>query len=103
MLTFTNGRCNVVVVVVVSKTNAAFAPILQFHSTAVMNFVSADQVFSRADVPLRGEPGFYLLHSGEFGVVSMDALRKYEVRGFTYLPWSAHEAKRLRLRVTRAV
>ena len=28
-----------------------------------------------------------------FGVVYVDALRKYQVRGFTYLPWSTQVGK----------
>ncbi|KIK18417.1 hypothetical protein PISMIDRAFT_37793, partial [Pisolithus microcarpus 441] len=31
--------------VVISKTTTALSPIFQFHSTAVMNFVSADTIF----------------------------------------------------------
>ncbi|KIK19910.1 hypothetical protein PISMIDRAFT_63470, partial [Pisolithus microcarpus 441] len=32
--------------VLVSSTSAAISPILQFHSTTVMNFISADTIFS---------------------------------------------------------
>ncbi|KAI5996541.1 hypothetical protein F5J12DRAFT_725564 [Pisolithus orientalis] len=31
--------------IVICKTSAAFSPLFQFHSTALMNFVSHDQIF----------------------------------------------------------
>ncbi|KIK22655.1 hypothetical protein PISMIDRAFT_38354, partial [Pisolithus microcarpus 441] len=31
--------------VIISKTSTALSPIFQFHSTAVMNFISADTIF----------------------------------------------------------
>ncbi|KIK18502.1 hypothetical protein PISMIDRAFT_50173, partial [Pisolithus microcarpus 441] len=44
LVVLTNGKNSVDVVV--SKTSTTLSPIFQFHSTAVMNFISADTIFS---------------------------------------------------------
>ncbi|KAI6130705.1 hypothetical protein EDD16DRAFT_1446124, partial [Pisolithus croceorrhizus] len=43
VLVVSNGYCKIDVVV--SRTPAAISPIFQFHSTALMNFISADTIF----------------------------------------------------------
>ncbi|KAI6010316.1 hypothetical protein EDC04DRAFT_2540763, partial [Pisolithus marmoratus] len=43
VLVISNGECKIDVVV--SGTSTALSPIFQFHSTAVMNFISADTIF----------------------------------------------------------
>ncbi|KIN94092.1 hypothetical protein M404DRAFT_73349, partial [Pisolithus tinctorius Marx 270] len=43
ILTFSNGTHYIDVIV--SKTSTALSPLFQFHSTAVMNFISADTIF----------------------------------------------------------
>ncbi|KAI6008657.1 hypothetical protein BKA83DRAFT_4029724, partial [Pisolithus microcarpus] len=44
LVVLTNGKNSVDVVV--SKTSTTLSPIFPFHSTAVMNFISADTIFS---------------------------------------------------------
>ena len=94
MLAFTNGGRTIEVVV--PKMDAAFAPIFQIHSIAVMNVVSADCIFCA--YPQLTFDYLWMVNLGlicddAFGVVYVDALRKYQVRGFTYLPWSTQVGK----------
>jgi len=94
VLAFANGLHTVNVIV--SKMHAAFAPIFELHSTAAMNFVSADQVFCaypQLTFSYLSMVNPAPIYCGTFGVVNMDALRKYAVQGFTHLPWSAYEGE----------
>ncbi|KIK11917.1 hypothetical protein PISMIDRAFT_66221, partial [Pisolithus microcarpus 441] len=43
VMVVSNGRSKIDIIV--SRTSAAISPIFQFHSTAVMNFISADTIF----------------------------------------------------------
>ncbi|KAI6156988.1 hypothetical protein BKA82DRAFT_60127, partial [Pisolithus tinctorius] len=71
--------------VVVSKTSAAFSPLFQFHSTALMNFVSHDRIScAYPSLTLHHlsliNPG--LLYANCFSDKHIDALQKYVLRGF---------------------
>ncbi|KAI5982148.1 hypothetical protein EDD15DRAFT_2139648, partial [Pisolithus albus] len=71
--------------VVVSSTSAAISPILQFHSTAVMNFVSAETIFScYPSLTLRHlsmmNPAYLYFGATTAGV--LEAAVKYKSRGF---------------------
>ena len=75
-----------------SKSTTAFAPIFEFHSTAVMNFVSPRHLFcAYPNLTFNGlsiiNPGAAYL--GRFDVPVVDALRKYNLRGFHYVNCSA--------------
>ncbi|KIK22943.1 hypothetical protein PISMIDRAFT_47531, partial [Pisolithus microcarpus 441] len=43
VIVISNGHTKIDIII--SQTSAAISPIFQFHSTAVMNFVSADTIF----------------------------------------------------------
>ncbi|KAI6007115.1 hypothetical protein EDD15DRAFT_2152953, partial [Pisolithus albus] len=74
--------------ILVSSTSAAISPILQFHSTAVMNFISVDTIFSCY-------PFLTLQHLSIMNVGLLyhsmskhsliDAVMKYQRHGFTYV------------------
>ena len=93
-LRFSNGLRTIEIVV--SKTEAACAPIFQFHSTAVMNFFSAERIFCA--YPKHTFAYLSMVNPGRvycdaFQLDNMDALRKYEDRGFTYVPWQNGSTK----------
>ncbi|KAI6036919.1 hypothetical protein BKA83DRAFT_112210, partial [Pisolithus microcarpus] len=74
--------------VVISRTSTALSPIFQFHSTAVMNFVSADTIFcSYPELMLRRlsmvNAGPLYCSPDRRGV--LDAVRKYQTRGIQYI------------------
>ena len=95
-LTFANGRH--AINVIASKMEAAFAPIFQSHSTVAMNFVSADQIFCaypQLTLSYLSMVNPAPIYCDMPGVVDVDAMRKYEARGFTHLPWSAYEGEAL--------
>ncbi|KIN98795.1 hypothetical protein M404DRAFT_156900 [Pisolithus tinctorius Marx 270] len=87
ILTFSNGSCYIDVVV--SKTMTTISPLFQFHSTAVMNFISADSIFCTY-------PGLtlhrhvlinaYPIYSGSLRSKTMAALQKYNSHGFDFIP-----------------
>ena len=84
--TFFNGVRKVQVMF--TKTSTAFVPIFEFHSTAVMNFVSPSHLFSAyPDLTLNRlsmiNPG--AVYFGYFNISVADALRKYRSRGFHYV------------------
>ena len=88
--TFFNG--NRKVQIMLTKTSTAFAPIFEFHSTAVMNFVSPRHLFSTyPDLTLNGlsmvNPD--AVYFGHFNISVADALRKYSNRGFRYVNCAA--------------
>ena len=93
-LRFSNGLRTIEIVV--SNTEAACAPIFQFHSTAVMNFFSAECIFCA--YPKHTFAYLSMVNPGRvycdaFQLDNMDALRKYEDRGFTYVPWQNESTK----------
>ncbi|KAI6004663.1 hypothetical protein EDD15DRAFT_2155331 [Pisolithus albus] len=74
--------------VVISRTSTALTPIFQFHSTVVMNFVSADTFFcSYPRLTLRrlsmvnAGPLYCSPHRRRV----LDAVRKYQSRGIRYI------------------
>ena len=74
--------------VIFSKCETAFTPIFEFHSTAVMNFISADHIFSA--YPNLTFNGLSMINPGavyfsDFNISAIDALRKYDARGFRYV------------------
>ncbi|KAI6007535.1 hypothetical protein F5J12DRAFT_720340 [Pisolithus orientalis] len=84
--TFSNGVC--MMDVIISKTSAAFSPLFQFHSTALMNFVSHDQIFCvYPSLTLHHlsliNPG--LLYANCFSDKHIDALQKYVLHGFKHV------------------
>ena len=86
IVTLSNGKRNLVVVV--SKVPASIAPIFQYHSTAAMNFVSAEHIFcAYPELTLRGlsmiNPGPF--YRGCFDMTTMDELCKYNMHGFGYV------------------
>ena len=88
--TLSNGTCKVHVIF--SKCETAFAPIFEFHSTAVMNFVSPHHIFSAyPDLTFNGlsmiNPG--AIYFGNFNISAIDALRKYNARNFRYVNCAA--------------
>lgn len=90
VLTFSDGTHKVHVVF--SKSMTAFAPIFEFHSTAVMNFVSPRHLFcAYPDLTFKElsiiNPG--AAYFGPFNVSVVDALRKYNLRGFRYVNCSS--------------
>ncbi|KAI5981833.1 hypothetical protein EDD15DRAFT_2182588 [Pisolithus albus] len=73
---------------VISKTATALSPIFQFHSTAVMNFVSADTVF--CSYPRLTLQGLSMVNAGPLYCspdkrVILDAVRKYQACGIRYI------------------
>ena len=87
-LHFSNGLRTIEIIV--SKTESTCTPIFQFHSTAVMNFFNADGIFCA--YPNHTLAYLSMVNPGRvycdtFQLDNMDALRKYENRGFTYVPW----------------
>ncbi|KAI6034745.1 hypothetical protein BKA83DRAFT_4043192, partial [Pisolithus microcarpus] len=74
--------------VVISRTSTALSPIFQFHSMAVMNFVSADTIFcSYPELTLRRlsmvNAGPLYCSLDRHGI--LDAVRKYQTRGIQYI------------------
>ncbi|KAI6024934.1 hypothetical protein BKA83DRAFT_4024580, partial [Pisolithus microcarpus] len=83
VIVLSNGERNIDVVV--SATSVVLSPIFQFHSTAIMNFVSADTIF--CSYPrltfqhlslLNAAAVYYSRHMGHI----IDAMQKYVTRGF---------------------
>ncbi|KIO05486.1 hypothetical protein M404DRAFT_140798 [Pisolithus tinctorius Marx 270] len=86
MVTWAKGNRHIDVIV--SNTEVAVSPIFQFHSTAVMNFISADHIFcAYPALTLRGlsivNPG--VVYYGNFKVRYLKTLAKYSLRGFRYV------------------
>ena len=83
--------------VIVCKMFASLPPVFQFHSTAVMNFISPDRIFcAYPALTFRGlsmiNPG--PLYMGRRGRNTFNALQKYEDRGFRYIECAeAHQFK----------
>ena len=85
---FSNGHRTVDVML--SKTEAAFAPIFKFHCTTVMNFIGGHIIFCAyqsltLNYLARANPA--IAYCRGMGMDTMDALRKYGLRGFHYLRW----------------
>lgn len=77
-----NGQCTVDLVV--SRTSTALSPIFQFHSTVVMNFVSADTVF--CGYPTLTLRGLSMVNAGPLYYSAdkrpiLSAMQKYLLRG----------------------
>ncbi|KIO09006.1 hypothetical protein M404DRAFT_51775, partial [Pisolithus tinctorius Marx 270] len=86
ILTFSNGTHYIDVIV--SKTSTALSPLFQFHSTAVMNFISTDTIFCAYPnltfvhhVLINPHPIYY----GTLSFKTMAALQKYASRGFEFV------------------
>ena len=74
--------------VVISTSLCAVSPIFDFHSTAIMNFISADSIFST--YPSLTFQGLTMingaqLYNGSLCAVGMAALKKYKERGFKFI------------------
>lgn len=81
-----NGQCTVDLVV--SRTSTALSPIFQFHSTVVMNFVSADTVF--CGYPTLTLRGLSMVNAGPLYYSAdkrpiLSAMQKYLLRGIRYV------------------
>ncbi|KAI5997165.1 hypothetical protein EDD15DRAFT_2123353, partial [Pisolithus albus] len=71
--------------IVVSRTATSITPIFQFHSTAAMNFFSADTIFcSYPNLTLRhlSMANAGPLYLGAVNLATIEALTKYQSRGF---------------------
>lgn len=85
--------------VIVSQTDMAICPVLQFHSMAVMNFFGVDHIFCAYPALTfqflsRVNPG--PLYFGQFHSHNFSALWKYAHRGFQYTSCdSGHGSKYL--------
>ncbi|KIO09239.1 hypothetical protein M404DRAFT_57819, partial [Pisolithus tinctorius Marx 270] len=81
--TFGNGQR--LIDVIISKTTSALSPIFQFHSTAVMNFFTANSLFcAYPSLTLRHRAMINTasLHERTFSPSHIHALLKYKSRGF---------------------
>ncbi|KAI6027782.1 hypothetical protein BKA83DRAFT_4014945, partial [Pisolithus microcarpus] len=71
--------------IIVSSSSAAMTPIFQFHSTAVMNFISVDTIFSCYPALTLRHPSMmnagHLYYGTPTGTL-LEAVRKYQARGF---------------------
>jgi len=86
VLTFT--KVDKKVDVIVSSTDCAVLPIFQFHSTAVMNFITGNSIF--CTYPSLTFCGLSMisastLYNGSFSPVGMKALLKYKQRGLAFV------------------
>ncbi|KIN97310.1 hypothetical protein M404DRAFT_160711, partial [Pisolithus tinctorius Marx 270] len=73
--------------VIVSRTSTAISPLFQFHSTAVMNFISADSIFCaypNLTFHRRALINSLPVYNGSIGFKTMAALQKYASRGFDF-------------------
>ncbi|KAL4075434.1 hypothetical protein J3A83DRAFT_4089352 [Scleroderma citrinum] len=82
MTTLALGNCTINIVT--SRTEAAISPIFQFHCTALMNFISTDQIFCaypmltlQSLVIINPDP----LYQGIFNWSNLNALLKYISHG----------------------
>ena len=78
VVTLTNGRRTFNIVV--SNTEAAFAPSFNFHSTTVMNFVGGDRIFyghPRLTLRYPSMVNTGAIYCGTFGVGNVDALQEF--------------------------
>lgn len=85
--TFTNEKQTRVIQVIYSVRHAAIAPILNFHSTLLMNYVSAENVVCLY-------PTLTLIREGKRlnkKTKALTAYSKYTERGFNLLPQNAQE------------
>ena len=86
VVTFTNKHNKIDVVI--STLPCGASPIFNFHSTAIMNFISADSIFCA--YPSLTFQGLSMINStqlynGTLSHVSMTALKKYKARGFNFV------------------
>ena len=75
--------------VIMSSTSAAFSPIFLFDSTAVMNFISADEIFSAyPDLTLQYKSLLnpHSLYKHPYSRIKLSHLQKYLDRGFKFIP-----------------
>ncbi|KAI5993382.1 hypothetical protein EDC04DRAFT_2538459, partial [Pisolithus marmoratus] len=83
IVTVTNG-CSTIDIVI-SRTWSAIPPIFQFHSTAIMNFISGDTIFcsylmlTLHHLSLANAGPLYF---GEYSRGMIDAMLKYVTWGF---------------------
>lgn len=87
-LRFSNGLQSIEIIV--SKMEAACAPIFHFHSTAVMNFFTAHGIFCaylKLTLAYLSMVNPAPIYCEAFQLHDLDALHKYESCGFTYVSW----------------
>ncbi|KAI6138608.1 hypothetical protein BKA82DRAFT_4020817 [Pisolithus tinctorius] len=92
---FSKGRYKIDVIVSVNA--ASIAPVFQFHTTAVMNFVSADRIFCAypaLTMRARSHVNPTLLYNGGLHRKAIAPLRKYMSRGFTFEPYACRNKTR---------
>ena len=90
-----------VIDVVESCTDAACSPIFQFHSTAVMNFVGADTIFSaypNLTMQYKSLLNPYSIYKHAYDRTKISHLEKYRTRGFTFIPCRDSHASRFECR-----
>ncbi|KIK12663.1 hypothetical protein PISMIDRAFT_120481 [Pisolithus microcarpus 441] len=97
LFVFTKGHRRIDVIV--SSTSTAISPILQFHSTAVMNFISADTIFCcYPSLTLRqlSMMNAAFLYFGATTAAVLEAVAKYKSRGFHFVRCKdVHDRKNL--------
>ena len=86
VMTFANKHNKIDVVI--STSLCAVSPIFDFHSTVIMNFISADSIFSA--YPSLTFQGLTMingtqLYNGSLCAVGMAALKKYKERSFKFI------------------
>ncbi|KAI6146393.1 hypothetical protein BKA82DRAFT_125716 [Pisolithus tinctorius] len=89
IVSFSNFRQSIDVIV--SSTAAAVSPIFEFHSTAVMNFITADNIFCAyptLTLHLLSMVNAGPLYFEPFGFKTRCALKKYAGRGFALVACS---------------
>ncbi|KAH7909204.1 hypothetical protein BJ138DRAFT_1011272 [Hygrophoropsis aurantiaca] len=98
VITMSNGPNRIDIVV--SNTRHAIRPIFQFHSTPVINYLTADSIFSaypKLTTNYRGLFNALSLRDGRRSLSNMQAIAKYAYRGFdiqsTPAAWDAVDEK----------
>ena len=75
--------------VIESSTDASFSPIFLFDSTAVMNFISADEIFSaypNLTLKYKSLLNPHSLYNNRYSRTKLSHLQKYLDRGFKFIP-----------------
>ena len=94
-------RGDITIDVIESRTDASFSPIFQFHSTALMNFIGADTIFSAyPDLTMNYKSLLnpYSIYRHTYTRNKLAHLEKYRLRGFNFIPCQDSHTSRLECR-----
>ena len=89
--------------VIESCTDAGFSSIFQFHSTALMNFVGTDTIFSAyptLTLQYKSLLNPYSIYKHTYDRIKIAHLEKYRARGFKFIPCRDSHASRFECRTT---